>query len=185
MKKSDFQDDQPVSAIASLREIELNPSAHMKNRILARLHHAPVRNRVNPEVLFWRWIAGFATAACALMAWMHFLKPVAPSALLAMQPYVIHLDLGGARLAGATSAEVELPNGVRFVSKAHPEVTELRSLRLDLPEEIAGRSRLPFVVQADRPGTQQLKLRIWDQNMNLLQERIVSVKFTDQTAQVL
>lgn len=181
---SNQYETQSKDAFRRLRETELEPSPFMQTRIMARLKdHGGARR----EIVFWRWLSGLTMAACAVLAWVHF--SAAPgidgSKAIAMQPYVIHVDFGDTRPTGATIAEIELPEGVEFVSKAHPEVAKMRSMRMELPEQVEGRSRMPFVVSAAKSGRQDLKLRILNEKDEVIQERIVSVTFTGKSASVL
>lgn len=134
------------------------------------------------EVWIWRWLALTSTALCAAVIWWHTALEKRNSAALAdaftvQQNYVIQIDLGGERLKDARLAEVELPDGVHFVSKSHPEVAELREMRLPISEAQMERSRLPFVVSSELSGRKELKLRILDDQGTVIQEKILSVNF--------
>jgi len=173
-------------AFAPLQEASIEAPPFMKARIMARMSD---QRRLSREVRIWRWIAGLAvTAACAVLVsvqaglWNSSTAPAEAASYFAMQPYVIHVDLSGDKLSGAKLAEVELPEGVHFVSKAHPEVEKLRKMRLAVPDGIEGRSRLPFVVSSEKPGLAELKLKIFDESDHLIHERVLSVKFA-QNAQ--
>lgn len=171
-------------AFGPMRDSPVEAPPFMKSRIMARLDE---KSRLSRQVRLWKWATGLATGACAITAVVALgpwrTQPTQGSAAyLAMRPYVIHVDLGGERLAGARSAEVELPEGVHFVSKTHPEVAELRSMRLEVPEAFEGRSRLPFVVTSDKEGLARLKLKIFDDGDQLLQERVLSVRFAQGRA---
>lgn len=172
-------------AFEPLREASIEAPPFMKARIMARLND---QHRLSREVRIWRWIAGLAvTASCAVLVSVQagLWKSSAPTdtaSYYALQPYVIHVDLSGDKLSGAKLAEVELPEGVHFVSKAHPEIAELRKMRLAVPEGSEGRSRLPFVVSSDKPGLAELKVKIYDETDHLIHERTLSVKFAKSAA---
>lgn len=168
-------------AFEPLREAPIEAPPFMKARIMARLND---QSRLSREVRIWRWIAGLAvtTAGAVLVSvqsglWKSATPAENSASYFAMQPYVIHVDLSGDKLSGAKLAEVELPEGVHFVSKTHPEVTQLRKMRLAVPDVMQGRSRLPFVVTSDKPGLAELKLKIFDESDHLIHERVLSVKF--------
>ena len=152
------------------------PSPFMKRRILANLDKEP-RKRFS-EVWFWRFVSGVSLTVAA-MAMIFNMRSVQQdeNSLVAMKPYVIHVDLTGQPLEQARIAEVELPEGVHFVSKKHPEVSKMRKMRLPVPAATEGRSRLPFVVSSDRPGTQEVVLKILDENDQVIQTRRLTVNF--------
>ena len=167
------------TSFSALKSARIEAPPFRKSRILAQLEG---RKKASREVLFWRLIAGVATCACiALVAFnsRSLFSSEGNESLYAMKPYVIHVDFGNEKLTGAMIAEVELPDGVKFFSKAHPEVSKLTSMRMDIPDVIEGRSRLPFVVTADRPGIAHLKIRIMDENNQLVRERVISVNFAE------
>ncbi len=170
---------QMAKIFAPLKQTEFDAPPFMKTRIMSRLQAPPAASK---EIWLWRTIAGLATAACAVLLLMRNFAPsqtVAPEIPqhYAMQPYVIHVDLEGDKLPGARVAEVELPDGVHFVSKSHPEIAQVRKMRLNVPAAISGRSRLPFVVSSDKPGLAELKLKILDEKDLVVHERVLSIKF--------
>ena len=153
------------------------PSPFMKRRILANLDKEPRKGF--SEVWFWRFVSGVSltVAAMAMIFNMRQVQQQDDAGLVAMKPYVIHVDLSGQPLEQARIAQIELPEGVHFVSKKHPEVSKMRSMRMPVPAASSGRSRLPFVVSSDRPGTQEVVLKILDENDQVIQTRTLTVSF--------
>src|SRR4051812_6657976 len=109
----DQLEKQSKNAFSALRNSEISPSPFMKTRVLAKLNE---RRHASKEVLFWRWVSGLTLAAFATVTFLHFKAPQvgAESHVVAMQPYVIHLDLGDTHSTGAVIAEIELPEGIHF-----------------------------------------------------------------------
>jgi len=170
---------QMAKIFAPLKQAELEAPPFMRTRVMSRLRVPKV---ISKEVWVWRIVAGFATSACAVLLVMRVLAPLQTvtsngAQHFAMQPYVIHVDLDGDNLPGSRVAEVELPEGVHFVSKSHPEIAQVRKMRLNIPKAISGRSRLPFVVSSAKPGLAELKLKILDEKDLVVHERVLSIKF--------
>lgn len=178
---------QMARIFAPVKQAGIEAPPFMKTRIMTRLED---RKSVR-EIWIWRFIAGIAVAACAVLLVTRTSLPTQlagdGSQHYAMQPYVIHVELEGDKLPGARVAEVELPAGVHFVSKSHPEVAELRKMRLTVPQATGGRSRLPFVVSSEKPGLAELKLKIFDEKDAVVHERVLSVKFaySGKTSEIL
>lgn len=150
------------------------PPPFLAGRVLAR---ALERKRTSLEVVVLRWVAGLSfVAVLGLVTHLQMNKSAGKEILFASQPYVIHVDLNDAELKLAQSAEVELPEGVSFVSK-NKVVKELRRLKLPVSQVKEGRSRLPFVVLSDREGTMPLQVRIYDENDELIQTRTLTLHF--------
>lgn len=181
----DILESESRSAFQSMRNAELEPSPFMKSRILARLEEKKSVGwrEAWSNAWVWRAVSAVAITACAVLIITRTQDTTNSNQgqVYALQPYVIHLDLGGEGLRDAQIAEVELPDGVKFVSKAHPEISELRKLQLPVPDSSTGRSRLPFVVRADRVGVQDLKLKILNEKNEVIEERVLSVNFADTT----
>lgn len=175
---------QSKELLKGLRAARIETSPFLKTRVLARIRE----NEQSPrQVWFWRALAVTSTTLCAALVVWHVQSEKKNSALLAdafstQQNYVIQIDLGGERLKDARVAEVELPEGVHFVSKSHPEVANLKNMRLPITEAQAARSRLPFVVSSDISGRKELKLRIFDEQGAVIQERVMSVNFVAKSA---
>ena len=131
--------------------------------------------RGRKEVLLWRWVAALScTAMLAYFVVLH--APTSRESLLADTSYVIHLNLDDAEMRLASSAEVELPDGVEFVS-SDAAVRGLRRLRLPVDAADVGRNRLPFVVMSNRAGTLPLQVRIYNANDELIQTKILTLHF--------
>lgn len=153
------------------------PSSFFSARVVARFQ---ARKADRKEAGFWRWIAaGSLTAALALTLYVRF-QPKNENHLVAFEPYVIHVNLDEIDTQIAASAEVELPEGVSFVSK-NEEIKTLRSLRLPISGAKEGRSRLPFVVQSDRAGTLPLQVRIYDADDELIETKTMALEFVAKT----
>lgn len=152
------------------------PPPFLAGRTLAR---ALESKRTSKEVLVWRWVASLSFFA--LVGWITFTQ-FQPSksneALFAYQPYVIHVDLNENDLKFAQSAEVELPEGVNFVSKDEV-VKSMRKLKLPISASQAGRSRLPFVVLADRTGKLPLQVHIYDSDDRLIETKTLTLTFAE------
>ena len=164
---------------SGLRSARVEASPFLKTRVMARIRENETAKR---EVWVWRALTATSMALCVSVVWWHMDTQKKNSALLAdafntQQNYVIQIDLGGDRLKDARVAEVDLPDGVRFVSKTRPEVSELRNMRLPITEVDTQRSRLPFVVSSETSGRKELKLRILDEEGSVIQERVLSVNF--------
>jgi hypothetical protein len=177
MDQNEKTELQSKAAFARLRNTEIEPSPFFKQRVLANL---PQEKPGRSELWFWRATAASALCAFAVLAVVHFTTPRGPyPQVFSNEAYVVQLDLSGEGMKTAQVAEIILPEDVKFVSKSHPEISELRSLKL--PVNVA-LGRLPFVVKSDRAGLKDLKVRILGVDGAVLEERTVSVSFTDKRA---
>ncbi len=177
MDQNEKTELQSKAAFARLRSTEIEPSPFFKQRVLANL---PKEKAGRRELWFWRATAASSLCAFAALAIVHFSTPKASqSQVFSNEAYVVQLDLSGEGMKTAQVAEIILPEDVRFVSKSHPEISELRSLKL--PVNVA-LGRLPFVVKSDRAGVKDLKVRILGADGYVLEERTVNVSFADKRA---
>jgi hypothetical protein len=154
----------------SLKPVE--PPPYFAARVVARTHE---QRQSRKQILFWRWIATFSFAAVVgLTVYMQTRQVAEP--LIAFKPYVIHVDLDQSEILLAASAELELPDGVSFVAKDE-EIKALRNLRLPIQPAQKGRNRLPFVIVSERTGKLPLRVRLYDENNNLIQTKTMDLMF--------
>jgi hypothetical protein len=165
------------SVFVRLRDVHPEPSSFMKHRVLARISE----RTESKELWFWRVLAGGALSLCAILALRGTgTHPANDNIAYAEQSYVIQVALNDSRIQEAVAAGIELPEGVSFFSKTHPEVAELRTMELTFKPGKEGSTRLPFVVKAQTPGTKQIKMKFYNVNRELVYEKFVSVRFAEK-----
>lgn len=155
---------------------KLEPSPYLAGRILAvsREHQ-----RTRTQLRWWRLVATVSVTAMICLA-IGLRVQKKETTLLAFQPYVIHVTLDEAEVKLAASAEIELPEGVHFVSKDE-EIKNLRRLKLPVGEMGEGRSRLPFVVSSDREGSMPLQVRIFNSQDQVIQTKTLTLHFVGRS----
>lgn len=160
------------AAFKSLPDVE--PSPYFAARVAAKSGIGRSR-----ELVVMRWLAAISfTAVIALVSYIQ-LQPK-PDVLFTYQPYVIQVDFNPEEILLVESAEVELPDGVRFVSK-NEAVKSMRSLRLPLSGVKNG--KLPFVVVSERSGRIPLMIRMYDENDVLVQTKTMTLEFGGKQGQ--
>lgn len=162
---------------AQVRNVEFEASPYLATRVLARLRE---NRKVQRQIWFWRILSGSVVAfgCAALVLSSRWLEPMQDASVKVAQAYVIHVDFTAAEVASVDHVEVELPDGVHFYSKAHAkELAELRKLNLPISPALAGRNKLPFVVQSEQTGEHRLMVRMFDGENNLIRERQLTVEF--------
>ncbi len=147
---------------------QAEPSPYLAARITAKSGIGRSR-----ELVIMRWIAAVSfTAVVALVSFIQ-IQPKA-DVLYTYQPYVIQVDFNQEEIKLVESAEVELPEGVNFVSK-NEAVKSLRSLRLPVANVKDG--KLPFVVVSERSGRIPLMIRMYNANDELVQTKTLTLQF--------
>lgn len=165
MKRDDF-DNQSKAIFAQLPEAK--PSPYFAARVAARAKTSP-----NRELTLWRWVAALSiTVVIALGSYIQF-KPQ-QDLLYTYEPYVIQVDFNAAELKLAESAEIELPDGVSFVSK-NDAIKALRSMRLKVNGRKDG--KLPFVLVSEREGSLALRVRMYNAEDELVQTKTLTLNF--------
>ena len=172
-----YQDETPSlvrSALLKLEVGDLEPSPFMKTRLLAQFKE---REQKRKSVFIWKLVSGFSVTACAVLAITLINQPSTDSKAMADNPYVIHMDFNSGDLKSVTSAEIYLPEKVHFVSGGSQDLKDRKILRLPLKVGQAGRTRLPFVVSSSEIGMQILRVRLYDDNGDLLKEKDLKIRF--------
>lgn len=125
------------------------------------------------ELILMRWVAAMSFAAVVALVAFIQTQPK-QDVLYTYQPYVIQVDFTESEIKMVESAEVELPDGVTFVSK-NQAVKSLRSLRLPVANVKDG--KLPFVVVSERSGNIPLMIRMYNANDELVQTKTLTLQF--------
>lgn len=147
---------------------QAEPSPFFAARVAARSGIGRSR-----ELMLMRWIAAVSFTAVVALVFFIQLQPK-PDVLFTYQPYVIQVDFNPEEIKLVESAEVELPEGVSFVSK-NEVVKSLRSLRLPVANVKDG--KLPFVVVSERSGSVPLIVRMYNASDELVQTKTLTLQF--------
>lgn len=146
---------------------------YLARRVAAR---AQERTRTVREVRVWRWVAALSITAVLAITAVFRLQPK-EQVFYTMKPYVMQIGLEDVQLAD--SAEIDLPDGLRFVS-SNEDIQAARSLRLPVTINKEGKSRLPFVVRSEKSGQASLQVRIYDSEDNLITTKTLNLNFTNE-----
>jgi len=147
---------------------EAQPSPYFAARVAARAGSGKSR-----ELMVWRWVAALSIAAVIALTSYIQLQPK-QDVLYTFQPYTIQVDFNESEIKLADSAEIELPEGVSFVSK-NEAVKSLRSLRLPVGGRKDG--KLPFVLVSEREGSMDLQVRMYNSADELIQTKTLTLHF--------
>ena len=81
----------------------------------------------------------------------------------------VKVEMEGAKSSEIAAAEVQLPDGVQFYSRNHPEWGRQHELTFALEASIEN-SRFPFVIQSNESGTKVVRIRFLDSDGHVAQE---------------
>ena len=167
------QEERVRGIFNKLNKDELTPNPYLKTRILAESH---ALNESRKKLNFWRLVSSLALTSLVLTILMINQKPMSMNTLALNRPYVIHVSFSEQEVGLVAAAEVILPKGVYFHSDKNPQVRDIRKLRLPVGAQMDGRTRLPFVVVADKEnGVKKIQVRLFDNNNNLIKENFIKV----------
>jgi hypothetical protein len=162
---------------ARVRAADIEAPPYLKTRVLAQLRDLKKQNR---SLLFWKALSAGSLLGLLFLGALSFnLYQKSNSDGLTKQAYVIHIDFNQADRDVVAKAEVELPEDVHFVS-SKKEIREERTLSLPVDVKVAGRGKLPFVVTSDYSGEKEIKVRLLNENNELVREQILKLKFAKQ-----
>jgi hypothetical protein len=179
---SSQEEKQLTALFAQVRQAEVDVPYYMKARVLARLKQDHKQPR---GLFFWKALAiGSLLSMLFLGVFSLNLYQKSISDGFTRQAYVIHIDFDPSDRGLVAKAEIELPKDVHFVS-SKKQIREERSLTLPVDIKAAGRGKLPFVVTSDFSGEKDIKVRLLNENNELVREKILKLKFAKQGASVV
>lgn len=171
------EQEQFTSLFNELRAATVEAPPFLKTRVLA---HTKRQNESSQKLFFWKSLAGlslFAFLLLGVFSWNLYQNSHADG--MTKQAYVIHVDFNQADKNIVAKAEIELPKDVHFVS-SRKEVREESRLTLPVDIKATGRGKLPFVVSSDFSGEKLIKVRLLNEDNQLVREQILKLKFAKE-----
>lgn len=153
-------------------------SPYMKTRVLAVMREQQ-RNR--KKVFFWQKVAGaISMAALAVVLVVANLDSPKYFDANMQEALAVRLPLEEFKGHKVAYAEIELDNGVEFYSQSFPEISEQVRLNVDWNKIVANNYILPIVVKGMEPGTKVVRVKFMDENQNMVDEKVVPIRFVDE-----
>jgi hypothetical protein len=153
----------------------VQPSPYFAARVAANLKS---RKQATRQLRLWKWLSALSFTAVIGLVIMLTSRPK-PDVLFAYQPYVIQVKLDESDIQLASRAEVELPEGVNFVSR-NQVVRSLRSLSLPLHSKRTGIHKLPFVILSTKAGSFAVRIRLYDSSKHLIDTKTMNLRFAGE-----
>lgn len=169
-----------ANAFAIARRTPVAASPFLETRILAELKTRKERHSWSRQLFIWRALA----ATCAALTLFVVSRELLPGSgkhtfqAQARQAMVVSVEVQSLESSPIAFAEIDLPEGVSFFSKAHPELAGQRNLMIPWsPEPGKALARFPFAIRGEKTGEQLLHVRFRDSSGALVTERALHIKF--------
>lgn len=163
----------------NVHDADFEPSPYMRTRILSQLRED---QKPAVRIQIWKLLTIFSLTALVLVGTFAItLMNRIEITGVASQAYVIHVNFNENDLHQVAQAEVVLPDDVNFVSKKRLD-DSTRTLKLPINIKSAGRGKLPFVVTSKTDGKKLIRVRLLDENDNVVREQVLNFKFAKQDA---
>jgi hypothetical protein len=172
-------EQQVRKALARGLERDMTAPAFLKTRVLAELDSRKRNRGFQVFGIRLPWLlapmAGAAAVAFVLFATSSQFQASTNS------PVAVRVDLAGVKELAATTAIIEVPEGVTFYSKNRPEIQEQQSLQLAL--QLDTLSQLPIVIRATDTGFKKVRIKFLNEANHVVMEKTVTIRFeTDKRA---
>lgn len=172
------EESQLTALFAQVRKAEVEVPPYMKARVLAHLRQD--QKQVRGSLFFWKALSLGSLMSLLFLGIFSFnLYQKSTSDGITQQAYVIHIDFNSEDRGLVAKAEIELPKDVHFVS-SKKQIREERSLTLPVDIKAVGRGKLPFVVSSSFSGEKDIKVRLLNENNELVREKVLKLKFARQ-----
>jgi len=166
------------AAFQKARRIPISPPPFLETRVLAGLRERQHKSR---KLVFWQTIAVFSAAFSLFVVsrdWLRSTRELAPYRAQIQQATLVSVEVQPLESSQIAFAEIDLPEGVTFFSKAHPELAGQRNLTIPWSPE-TGKSRFPFAIRGDNTGIQTVYVRFRDNQGTLLVEKALNIRFSE------
>ena len=165
-----MEDNKKPGILEEIKGAYFTSNPYLSTRVLASVS---ANQRRTEKAGIWRRFA--VTGLFAAVATLAFLtihpRGYQPSL---GKPFAVHLTVDELDAKTIAEIEVELPTLLNFYSKGHPELAQLRILKLNY--QPTDPRVIPIVLTASSAGRQSIKLRYYGSNRVLLAERDVDIK---------
>jgi hypothetical protein len=162
------------SLFARARELPVPQDPFLSTRVLAE-YRARSRGPARPS--FWKWLALVSTAcSLVLITRNYYLSQGFVYSAAVNQAIAVRVEIEDLKHFDIAHAEIELPDGVHFYSKQHPEVFSEKSVTVAWNQG-SGRTRFPIVIKSDISGKKTVRVSFFDSNDKLVATRDVEIRF--------
>jgi hypothetical protein len=169
------QENRIKALFEQARGLTYEPSPYLETRVLAELRE---RKHRHSSLLFWKQVALAASTAClALFIYVTFFTGNGAYNAQVNQAVAVRIELVKTLSSEIALAQIDLPEGVRFYSRRHPELQDQRQLTVAW-ESLKGKSHLPFVVKADTAGIRTVRVSFYDRNHVVVTTKTLKINFS-------
>lgn len=178
-EKQKLEQYQDIMMAAQRTHVDSSP--FLKTRVLSHLDEL---SRKEKSLFKWKLTALGMASLCLVLVFSILTKKNTPlqASLQAQvdQAVIVRIETEALRNSNKNLAQavVELPDGVIFFSKKHPQLSEKREISLNL-NAIGENSYLPIPIKGMDLGTKHLIVKFYDQNKELIEVRSVSLNFKE------
>ncbi|MBT3585047.1 MAG: hypothetical protein HN509_09075 [Halobacteriovoraceae bacterium] len=150
-----------------------------KTRVLAQVESAEKKSR---ESSWWKRFSLVSSLVTCLLV-IVLLRTNGPDAntykALVDSNYVVKIDVQSLKDYKIAYAKIDLPGGVQFYSKSHPELGELNSLEINW-QAVAHKDHFPLVIRGQKSGLKAVKITFYDEDMKIVSTKEIKIRFDDQ-----
>jgi hypothetical protein len=136
------------------------------------------RQALKSKMQWWKILAFSGVSVSFALAFLLVLNLNKSSIFEAQmgQATLVEVSLRQVEAGELARVEVRLPDGVTFVSEKYPEINGQNAVSVPV---VAGQTldSFPFIVRASESGTKNIKVRVFDKNGNIAEEKVLKIRF--------
>ena len=185
MKITEFHDEAEVEKsvkeiFAQARKIPVAEIPYLETRVMA---HLMERQHHRVGLNFWKALSVVSLLLCVFVISRQSFHPNRGNEVSLQasvdEAMVVRVGLERLDANNVAYAEIDLPPGVYFYSKAHSDLMNEKNLMIAWNQPQGAKS-FPFAIQAKETGKRQIFVRFLDRNHKLVAERILNMQFNPQ-----
>jgi hypothetical protein len=153
------------------------PSPFLKTRVLAQLREEQRLDAQKSWGSIFKYLtAGLVSALALVVSYQTLVKNSGALRAQSSRPVALRLETKDLKAKGVSHAKIELAEGMAFYSAQFPEIQEHRILDLRLENDEIGQP-LAIVIRSHETGSKSVKVQFFDDNEQVVAERIVKIRF--------
>ncbi|PWU17980.1 MAG: hypothetical protein C5B49_07945 [Bdellovibrio sp.] len=156
------------------RGLEASPflSRRIANEVASRIEW-------KRKVRWWQgWAIGGSGLGLGLASFCAWLFLFSAFSAHVGQPTLVEVGLRNIEVADVARVEIELPEGVTFVSTRYPEIDGTSTVSIPV-EDKAALASFPFVVRSAESGLKRVRVMVFDRGGKIVEEKILKIRFSN------
>lgn len=158
--------------LKEIKAAEVKSDPYLATRVMA---HVNSQQTAKPQ-WFWKVSTIVSLLTCLVVLFFNRPSQITPNFSAEVnKPQVVKVEVAPFNFTETIQAEIILPDNVEFYSNDYMELSQLRTLRLNIDPN--SMKSLPFIIKGDVQGNKSIQVKFYDSNDKLVKTKEINILF--------